>query len=341
MNKLDHLPQAILTDVFSRLTAQDRFSFSICCKRLNRIFRSHPELWRGYMYEIEMRKPYGVTGCHSIAVIDNGTDPLELVIHGGNIIDFHTGYISQCYNQLAKCDFVKREWIVMNPDDHRPPTTESVMIHYKDRLYTIAGTGQLLSLVTNKVFRYDLPLSEEKVFTEIKTDYSDFFERSAHTAVRHQDKLYIYGGWDGLDDYNDVLVFDLENEEFRKIRATYRTSIEDIPCPRRKHICTIYNNGMYVFGGYCEKKDQSSFNSVYRLDLGDHLWERVKCWGDVPCGRSRCEAARRGNTWYMVGGWDRSVCFNDFYQLNLGQISNETSKSSDVLVYLSFCFQIL
>eukprot|EP01062_Namystynia_karyoxenos_P066472 TRINITY_DN60398_c0_g1_i1.p1 TRINITY_DN60398_c0_g1~~TRINITY_DN60398_c0_g1_i1.p1 ORF type:complete len:843 (+),score=218.90 TRINITY_DN60398_c0_g1_i1:97-2625(+) len=74
--------------------------------------------------------------------------------------------------------------------------------------------------------------------------------RRGHTAVVHQDKMHVFGGWGAEADWwrNDVETFNMETRQWRS--SPPRGAL---PGPAvASHTATVYQDTMIVFGGYAE-----------------------------------------------------------------------------------------
>lgn len=93
-----------------------------------------------------------------------------------------------------------------------------------------------------------------------------------HTAnVVDGTKIYIFGGTDGTNYYNDLFVIDTETNSWVREKTQGPK-----PAPRYGHSCVLYNNSLFVFGG---GSDQSLFNDLYSLDLDTLTWKTIKIEG--------------------------------------------------------------
>ena len=94
----------------------------------------------------------------------------------------------------------------------------------------------------------------------------------------HGELLYIFGGHDGSQYRNDLLVFNLET----------RTWILDLdvtgegPSPRDAHAAVLHGEYMYVFGGYDSKR---YLNDFHRFQFEQASWSAVKDGGFAPSPR--------------------------------------------------------
>ena len=57
--------------------------------------------------------------------------------------------------------------------------------------------------------------------------------------------IFIFGGNDARQKFNDLITIDLEKKNARIIAGE-----GDIPSPRFGHTSEIYKNNMYIFGGW-------------------------------------------------------------------------------------------
>lgn len=95
--------------------------------------------------------------------------------------------------------------------------------------------------------------------------------------------MYIFGGWNGFSKkwFNDLFEFDfrnylyfknkyllfVENKEWKQIVTN-----GDIPLPRTSHSAVIYNNCMYVFGGY---SGEIYLNDFYEYNFLTNTWKNI------------------------------------------------------------------
>ncbi|GJJ09850.1 hypothetical protein Clacol_004074 [Clathrus columnatus] len=89
--------------------------------------------------------------------------------------------------------------------------------------------------------------------------------RANHICVAYNEKIYMFGGTDGLFHYNDTWEFDVVRRTWKELSC-----IGYIPTPREAHAATIVEDVMYVFGGRNtngkDLNDLAAFN-LTRLDV--------------------------------------------------------------------------
>ena len=69
--------------------------------------------------------------------------------------------------------------------------------------------------------------------------------RSKHTTVSWDGGIYTFGGDDGKKMLNDLLMFRVDQKSWERVYAWGSP-----PSPRYHHSAVVYNDSMFVFGGY-------------------------------------------------------------------------------------------
>jgi N-acetylneuraminic acid mutarotase len=67
--------------------------------------------------------------------------------------------------------------------------------------------------------------------------------RFGHTAVVNQNKIYVFGGWDGNQTLSDILEYNIFSNIWRVLET--KGSIKG----RYRHTAASNDKAMYVFGG--------------------------------------------------------------------------------------------
>ncbi|XP_076013917.1 kelch domain-containing protein 1 [Genypterus blacodes] len=113
-------------------------------------------------------------------------------------------------------------------------------------------------------------------------------ERSGHTAVVEENKLYVWGGYLSIADQevflanDEIWVYDIEQGVWQVISMT-----GDVP-PSMSGTCSCSLNGnMYIFGG-CDDNGQT--NQIYCVNLADgkFTWKKIRHQvGSAPSPRDK------------------------------------------------------
>jgi hypothetical protein len=105
--------------------------------------------------------------------------------------------------------------------------------------------GQLDDQFFDELWRFDLnTLKDTPMWQQVLPATSAPSRRTGHSAVVHQDKLYIFGGTDGHYHYNDTWCFDSATLSWSELKC-----VGYIPAPREGHSACIVDDIMYIFGG--------------------------------------------------------------------------------------------
>ena len=140
-------------------------------------------------------------------------------------------------------------------------------------------------------------------------------QRSCPSYVKDVDKLYVFGGYDGVTRMNDFFVCDLNTYEWSEIK-----NFGSIPSPRYFHSCALHDGKIYVFGGY---SGTDRLKDLYSFDLETSHWAVLNCTngssngGDIPSGRSSLVSEVWGNGLYVFGGYSGENVLNDMFEFKL------------------------
>lgn len=158
-------------------------------------------------------------------------------------------------------------------------------------------------------------LSEENLETDVgttteqKTITGDAITpRYIHTAVRYNNKMIIFGGYDGADK-NDCYEIDLTTYV-----STQKQLDGDSISPRRLHSAVIYNGKMIVFGGY---NGGGTLGDCYELDLKTYDVVKKSLTGDEITPRYGHSAVVYNGKMIIFAGSNDTERFNDYYEVDL------------------------
>lgn len=117
--------------------------------------------------------------------------------------------------------------------------------------------------------------------------------RLDHSSVLHNGKLYIFGGANDNPEPHDIL-FDLWEYDISNNIWTQRS---DGPAPRDCHSAVIYNDRMYVFGGWYNIRH----NDLWEYDISNDVWT-VLTTDAPPPDRNNHMAVVYNDKMYIFGG---------------------------------------
>ncbi|KAL4749710.1 hypothetical protein BDW72DRAFT_213956 [Aspergillus terricola var. indicus] len=103
--------------------------------------------------------------------------------------------------------------------------------------------------------------------------------RTNHTIVSFNDKLYLFGGTNGLQWFNDVWSYDPRTNSWTQLDC-----VGFIPTPREGHAAALVNDVMYVFGGRTDEGIDLGDLAAFRIST--RRWYSFQNMGPAPSPRS-------------------------------------------------------
>eukprot|EP01126_Amoeba_proteus_P047352 TRINITY_DN5398_c0_g1_i13.p1 TRINITY_DN5398_c0_g1~~TRINITY_DN5398_c0_g1_i13.p1 ORF type:complete len:478 (+),score=92.00 TRINITY_DN5398_c0_g1_i13:55-1434(+) len=174
----------------------------------------------------------------------------------------------------------------------------------------IFGGNRMHNQKSNETYCYHY---ETNTWSQWATTGDQPAERYCHTAEIWNEKMIVFGGFDGRSRRNDVCVLDLHT----KVWSTPVCS--GVPVEARSHHAScIVGNSMIIFGGL-SGSSITVLNDTLSLDLVTMTWSKLACVGTVPCERlSPCIGVWK-NKVISFGGYTGSSRLNTVHVLHLGK----------------------
>ena len=128
-------------------------------------------------------------------------------------------------------------------------------------------------------------------------------------------KMFVFGGWNGNDFYNDVFILDLEIMAWSKPSCT-----GPAPCPRKGHCSILIGTNLVVHGGFYFNDDHMKknvgrvgtalqecyLNDIRVLDTETFIWSRLRVSGSPPEHRFDHTMDISGSDIILFGGWSKT-----------------------------------
>jgi len=173
-------------------------------------------------------------------------------------------------------------------------------------VYIIGGEGEDNKRF-NEIYKWDM---ENNVITQVPSH--GMIPLSRHQSCSYQDKIYIFGGFDGVSSFNYLSVYDTTTYEWKDVECTGQ-----VPSARSNHSCVVVEDYMYLFGGNYSPsaKEFMVLNDFYKLNLLTLKWTNIqdeaKGVSPSPRGGHRAEAV--GSLIYIFGGgqWNNKIAIWD------------------------------
>ncbi|KAJ5239636.1 hypothetical protein N7468_004255 [Penicillium chermesinum] len=141
--------------------------------------------------------------------------------------------------------------------------------------------------------------------------------RTNHSIVTFNEKLYLFGGTNGVRWFNDVWCFDPRANSWTEIDC-----VGFIPTPREGHAAALVNDVMYVFGGRTDEGVDLGDLSAFRIST--RRWYSFQNMGPAPSPRSGHSMTAFGKQIIVLAG-EPSSAPRDPNELSMAYIL-DTSK---------------
>ena len=111
----------------------------------------------------------------------------------------------------------------------------------------------------------------------------------------------------------------VQSEQLQQQEGAYgwdRVKVLDegrLPCQRSLHAAAVWNDSLYVFGGY---DGHSRVNDMYEYNFHLKRWRNTGQSMVTPSARDRHAAVVSGHSFYIFGGFDGNSRVNDFWGYN-------------------------
>ncbi|CCJ28426.1 unnamed protein product [Pneumocystis jirovecii] len=119
--------------------------------------------------------------------------------------------------------------------------------------------------------------------------------RTNHIMITYQEKLYLFGGTNGSQWFNDVWVFDYKNLSWKEVVCN-----GCIPQPREGHSASLVDDIIYIFGG--RGLDGSDLGDLIAFKITTSKWYIFQNMGPSPSPRSGHTLTSFGQKIIVLGG---------------------------------------
>jgi N-acetylneuraminic acid mutarotase len=139
-----------------------------------------------------------------------------------------------------------------------------------------------------------------------------------HTAVTIGERIYLFGGFDGVSQHFHLSVFDTKSLVWTNVKAA-----PNVPPSRTNHSAVAIDTRMYIFGGMYKDTAAGADKLIFLNDMhvletagGQLKWIKINQKGAIPTPRCGHRMVAFGHLLVMFGGgcgeqWDMK--FSDVY----------------------------
>eukprot|EP01132_Coremiostelium_polycephalum_P000610 gene610-758_t len=179
-----------------------------------------------------------------------------------------------------------------------PRVCHSAVVH-KNSMFVYGGhlpdCHTFIKDVKNDIYSYNF---ETRKWLKIETNGKPLPNKTEHSAVVYKGSMYIFGGYSGKEQsYLDVSIYKLNLDTMtgETIEGT-----GEKPAGRSAHIAAVWNDYMYIFGGW---DGNDTNNEFYRFHFPSAVWERVRGKGPLPPQIRSHSATVYKDYLYIIGGY--------------------------------------
>lgn len=220
-----------------------------------------------------------------------------------------------CFKDMWCFNIETMQWSHPEMQGDLPPPCRAHSATLIGRKIIIIGGGEGASYY-NSVHVFDIPTRRWSRPTFTTTEVPP--PRRAHTTVLYQNKIWVFGGGNGLQALNDVWTLDvgtsLDRMKWEQVAITGRKR----PSPRGYHTANLVQNMMIVVGG---SDGRECFQDIWCLNLDAAVWTQVK--PDTLHRRLSHSAAQVGSYLFISGGHDGSEYTPELLLFNLVSLQYE------------------
>eukprot|EP00928_Gymnodinium_smaydae_P008896 TRINITY_DN1327_c0_g2_i2.p1 TRINITY_DN1327_c0_g2~~TRINITY_DN1327_c0_g2_i2.p1 ORF type:complete len:504 (-),score=110.69 TRINITY_DN1327_c0_g2_i2:52-1563(-) len=192
-----------------------------------------------------------------------GSPPTPRHSHSGVEFDgsmyIFAGYDGNYRSDFHRYHLSQQKWAIVPVKGSVPKARyRTSAVAYRHRMLVVGGHDGAKHL--NDFYQFDFD-SLEWSLVDIQGSAPPPSPRDSHSAVISGDSLYLFGGSTG-GAKNDLHSYNFKTRRWKEVCESGRDSV--IPCPRFCHTCNVYDQSLYIFGGY---DGQQRLNDFWQLRL--------------------------------------------------------------------------
>lgn len=261
---------------------------------------------------------------HAMIIFGGSEEIPPVKKHFSVVSDGDDLYREQCTPTMYAFHFRDHTWEMMKTEKKGEPISrrEHSANMYLDNMIVFGGlVGEQLN-DTNELYQFNFSTNSWlKLGVDEKGEIPE--PRRAHTAVVHNDSLFIFGGsGQNFKLFRDVYEFNFKNRLWTKIKTT-----GEVQYDRIYHTAVSIGDSMVIFGGMYAQSDVYKFNYVTRqwtkifdaASLEKEAQEqKVQIKTEYPpVGRYGHCAIAIGTSMYVISGTDMTrKIYDDVYRFN-------------------------
>ncbi|KAI6778210.1 Tip elongation aberrant protein-like protein [Emericellopsis cladophorae] len=192
-----------------------------------------------------------------------------------------------------------RQWSRALPAGPRPSGRYGHSLNIIGSKIYIFG-GQVENEFMNDMSAFDLnqlqlPNNRWEILLHGDSSQNTPAARTNHSVITYNDKMYLFGGTNGIQWFNDVWCYDPAFNQWAQLDC-----IGYIPAAREGHAAALVDDVMYIFGGRTEEGTDLGDLAAFRIST--RRWYTFQNMGPSPSPRSGHSMTTVGKSIVTVGG---------------------------------------
>jgi len=182
------------------------------------------------------------------------------------------GYDGNYRSDFHRYNFSNQKWSIVPVKGSVPKARyRTSAVAYKNRMLVVGGHDGAKHL--NDFYQFDFDSCDWSL-VDTTGQVPPPSPRDSYSAVIGGDSMYLFGGSTGSAK-NDLYSFSFEAAQWHEVRPAPDSGQKtNVPCPRFCHTCDIYNNKLFVFGGY---DGQQRLNDFWQFKLATEVNIDIPC----------------------------------------------------------------
>lgn len=212
-------------------------------------------------------------------------------------------------NDFNRYSVDRQVWGPLKPVRGTAPSPRSGMkaVAHEGKIYFLGGYTKKGGDYYNDLFIFQIG---RRLWTKIEKPNCPG-PRTDHTVAICRGNLYVYGGFDGKSQLDDLHEFGISSHKWGEVDMG---ETENQPLGRSGHSAAVYDTGMYIFGGW---NGTETMDDLYEFSTVTRQWFPVPGRGDVASPRYRHTSIVYGCTMFVHGGVDKQQeKRSDMYEFN-------------------------
>jgi len=182
---------------------------------------------------------------------------------------------------------------------------------YENKMYMFGGDKSphqalKISGIDDALYEYNF---DTRLWTHITGH--EIPHKTNHKSLVYNGNMYIVAGVGNPFYTADTYCYNIEKKIARKIEHEFYPT-------RSLHIAEIWNDKLYVFGGWLSYDAATCYNDMWEFDFKTEKWTRLHtCAGDLPSSRCAMASSVYQDSLFLFGGWNpTSLYMNELHRFN-------------------------